>query len=83
MQILQSLTGDGNPVLEPMDCYPAMLQVDCASFDHVDAIWRMLTHAPDHDFKPVLILLNGRPHYQIIRTQDGYQTTAPAPAPLG
>jgi len=52
-----------------------MIQVHCSAPDQIDAIWRMLAHVPEPDFRPVEIWLDGEPHYAVIRT-DGEQTTA-------
>ncbi len=58
-----------------------MIQVHCTTPAEIDAIWRMLSHVPDHDFVPARVYLAGQLHYLVIRS-DGDQTTVqPAAQP--
>lgn len=51
-----------------------MIQVHCTTPAQIDAIWRMLSRVPDHDFHPAEIWLAGELMYQVVRA-DGEQTT--------
>ena len=57
-----------------------MIQVHCFTLEQVDALWRLLTHVPDHAFTPVDVYLDGTFRYRVIR-HDGEQTTAPPEDP--
>ena len=46
-------------------------------------LWRMLCHVPAAEFRPVEVVINGRPAYRIVRDQGGEQTTVPPAAALG
>ena len=60
-----------------------MIQVHCANFEQIDALWRMLAHVPDDMFVPVAVYLSGTLQYNVIRTEAGEQTTVPPADPPG
>jgi hypothetical protein len=52
------------------------ITVNCTTRQQVDSLWRMLCHVPDGDFEPVVVQLEGKLLYRIIRA-NGEQTTVP------
>jgi hypothetical protein len=59
-----------------------MIQVHCANFEQIDALWRMLSHVPDEAFYTCEVWLDGVRRYEVIRT-EGEQTTVPPADPPG
>ena len=54
-----------------------MIQVHCANFEQIDALWRMLSHVPDDAFYPCEVWLDGVRRYEVIRNEGEQTTTQP------
>lgn len=53
-----------------------MIRIHCSNHDEADTAWRMLCAVPDATFQPVELHLDGFGLlYQVVRTDDGDQTT--------
>lgn len=53
------------------------VRVDCADWDSLDSLWRMLSHVPDQDFRPVELAIAGEPLYRVVRRDATGQSSEP------
>ena len=58
-----------------------MIEIRCTSPAEIDAIWRALCHVPAEDFIAAEVWLGDEFWAQVVRTEAGDQTTAPAAGP--
>lgn len=54
-----------------------MIVTHCSTADAAAQFWRMLCHVPAAEFRPVEVVIAGRPAYRVVRDQGGEQTTVP------